>query len=69
MSSSVSAFRSVSYNSESKQVLHDPGPVWGVSGRKDQIELGSHLVLMKDDGSLGIYARRKYKRHHGRPRF
>ena len=24
---------------------------------------------MKNDGSLGIYARRKYECHHGRPRF
>jgi len=24
---------------------------------------------MKNDGSLGIYARRKHESHHGRPRF
>jgi hypothetical protein len=27
-----------------------------------------HLILMKNNRSLGIYTRRKYKRHHGCPR-
>ena len=58
------------YSPESKQALHDSAPVWGVNGRRnDQTELVTHLILMKNDGSLGIYARRKYECHHGRPRF
>ena len=27
-----------------------------------------HLILMEDDRSSGIYARREYKCHHGYPR-
>jgi hypothetical protein len=43
---------------------------WDVNwGQNDQIELSGHLVLMKNDGSLGIYARCKYECHHGCPRF
>ena len=28
-----------------------------------------HLILMENDDVFGIYARREYECHHGRPRF
>ncbi len=35
---------------------------------RDSVMRICHLILMENDRSLGIYARRKYKGYHGHPR-
>jgi hypothetical protein len=32
-------------------------------------DLSSHLVLMENNGSAGVYSRRKYEGHHSHPGF
>jgi hypothetical protein len=69
-SSSASAFRPASDSSESKRVRHGSGPIRHVNGKipRNSAMRICHLILMENNRPLRIYTRRKYERHHGRPR-